>query len=146
LLESYGGRSFTVDRRGRDKPLFIRYLLVSLVGGIQPERLETMLLRADDDGLAARVLMVWPDSVPLTRPKSRPDDGPVERAFSRLLQLEMESRGAIGKHASALGKMPGQVLRLALVLEHIGWAVGSDPNPPQCVSTRGLAFHPSGHT
>ena len=68
-LEAYGGRGFTVERMGRE-PLTIDRLSIGVVGGIQPDRLNTLLFKSDDDGLLARFLPIWPEPAPLKRPDS----------------------------------------------------------------------------
>ena len=40
-LEAYGGRAYTVERVGRE-PVAINQLLLSIVGGIQPDKLEAL--------------------------------------------------------------------------------------------------------
>jgi putative DNA primase/helicase len=86
-LEAYGGRPYAVDRRKHAEPLRLAHVAVSIVGGIQPDRLATLLMSGDDDGLAARFLLTWPESVPPRRPRSRPDDQLVTRALGRLHKL-----------------------------------------------------------
>ena len=142
------------------------------MGGIQPDRMATLLMAGDDDGLAARFLYGWPHSVPPQRPGARPDGILPARALRRLhglsfdrdlesgdlkpltLQVEpaaldvfdqwrqqhhLESEAAAGLIASSLGKMAGQVLRLALVLELLWWAAGPDDlAEPSQVSARAL--------
>ena len=87
-LESYGGRRFTVERMGRD-PVTIPRLSVWVLGGIQPDRLKSLLFKSDDDGLLARFLPLWPDPAPLRRPRSIPDAALMDRVVNRLLALEM---------------------------------------------------------
>ena len=87
-LEAYGGRSYTVERMGRD-PVHVDRLSVGVVGGIQPDRLRTLLMKSDDDGLLARLLPIWPDPAPIRRPRGNPDDGFLETALSRLHALKM---------------------------------------------------------
>ncbi len=147
-------------------------MAVSIVGGIQPDKLATLLMKGDDDGMAARFLLTWPESVKPSRPRHQPDRQLVERVLRRLHKLEFqgdaesgvlrpvtlaieptalnvwqewreehhaESKSASGLVASALGKMPGQVLRLALVLELLWWAAGPEGTAePDQVSARAL--------
>lgn len=87
-LEAYGGRSYTVERMGRD-PVHIDRLSIGVMGGIQPDRLKTLLMKTDDDGLLARFLPIWPDPITLRRPRGIPDEPFIERALSRLLSLQM---------------------------------------------------------
>lgn len=162
-LEGYGGRSFTVDRVKDPVPLIIPSLTVAICGGIQPDRLQSLILSGDDDGLASRFIYVWPDPVPPRRPKSRPHSG----AKAKLLQLyQLKSmapegerhllrfapaaadalqeyrlqtaeaeEGAAGLLLSWQGKLPGMAVRLACILEHLIWAGDSEgAAPPQEVS------------
>lgn len=87
-LEAYGGRGFTVERMGR-APLTIERLTIGVVGGIQPDRLKSLLFKADDDGLLARFVPVWPEPAPLRRPQSWADEAMIERAFAKLLSLSL---------------------------------------------------------
>ena len=87
-LEAYGGRGYTVERMGRD-PIHIDRLSIGVVGGIQPDRLKTLLLKTDDDGLLARFLPIWPDPAPIKRPSHLPDEAFLERALKRFLSLNM---------------------------------------------------------
>lgn len=87
-LEGWGGRSYAVERVGR-APLTIDRLSVGVLGGIQPDRLQSLLLRGDDDGLAARFLPFWPDPVPVKRPERAPDDCFMQDVLTRLYGLSM---------------------------------------------------------
>lgn len=87
-LEAYGGRSYTVERMGRD-PVHIDRLSIGVVGGIQPDRLSSLLLKSDDDGLLARFLPVWPHPAPVKRPSRVADSGFIDAALARLLSLDM---------------------------------------------------------
>ena len=87
-LEAYGGRGYAVERQTRE-PLTIDRLSVWVLGGIQPDRLQSLLLKADDDGLLARLLPIWPDPAPVRRPQSVPDDAFIDAAIGRLLSLDM---------------------------------------------------------
>lgn len=171
-LEAYGGRSYTVDRKKHPEPLSLAHVAVSIVGGIQPDRLATLLMSGDDDGMAARFLLTWPESVTPRRPRSRPDGQLVTRALSRLHRLAFRtdtesgeprsvtlpiepaaldvfqewreqhhtaSQSASGQMASSLGKMPGQALRIALVLDLMWWAAGPEGTvEPEQVSAAAL--------
>jgi hypothetical protein len=87
-IEAYGGRPYTVDRRKLGaKPMFIPHLAVSVLGGIQPDRLASLVLGGDDDGLAARFLYTWPHPVPPKRPQGRLDMAHLKAAFRRLRSL-----------------------------------------------------------
>jgi len=92
FLEAWGGRPFVVDRKKNATPLRISLLNFSILGGIQPDRLSSLLLEADDDGLAARFLFVWPRATPPIRPTRAFDLDPLRRAFRRLHGLTLIER------------------------------------------------------
>jgi hypothetical protein len=87
-LEAFGGRGFTVERMGRE-PLTIDRLSIGVLGGIQPDRLKTLLFKSDDDGLLARFLPIWPNPAPLKRPEAWGDEAMMEGALARLLTLDL---------------------------------------------------------
>ncbi|WP_439546960.1 YfjI family protein [Sandarakinorhabdus sp.] len=87
-LEAWGGRGFTVERIGRE-PLTIDRLTVGVVGSIQPDRLKSLLFKADDDGLLARFMPIWPNPVALKRPGRWTDEALLERTLERLLKLDL---------------------------------------------------------
>jgi hypothetical protein len=88
-LEAYGGRGFTVERMGRE-PLTIDRLTIGVMGGIQPDRLKSLLFKSDDDGLLARFVPIWPQSVALKRPGNWTDEALMERVVERLLTLDLQ--------------------------------------------------------
>jgi hypothetical protein len=153
-IEAYGARAYTIDRVRRGDRIEIPRLALSLFGGIQPDLLAHRLLAGDDDGLAARFLWVWPETAPTQPPGRNTDSAFIGRAFARLFGLRDEANAprvlrlddaaaqrfrdwraahhrdtARGRLGSALGKLPGVVLRLALTLEHAAWAAGNGPAP-----------------
>jgi hypothetical protein len=171
-LEGTGGRPFTVDRvKNAGKPIIIPRLCVGALGGIQPDRLSTLLFSGDDDGLASRLLMTWPNPIPPARPRRFADHDAAARALRRLVGLSpatgeggeerpvvasLSSDGAAlfqewrtanysaiqaasGRLAGHLGKMPGLVLRMALVLEFLWWSWDASTPPPVSVSERFVA-------
>ena len=84
-LEAWGGRSKVVDRvKFEGKELVVPHLSIGVLGGIQPDRLATLILSGDDDGLAARFILLWPEPAPLTRPTKRADPEKLVDAFVRL--------------------------------------------------------------
>lgn len=169
-LEAFGGRSFVLDRVKLDVPVRIPHLTLSVLGGIQPDRLATMLMGGDDDGLAARLLMTWPEPVRPARPRLVANEAAALAAMRRLLGLGLGSdehgtpapvvlpladdAAALfdlwrAQHAEAAetvsgllsshhGKLPGLVLRLALVLDLLWWSWGGAIQPPATVSARAL--------
>ncbi|WP_457092853.1 DUF3987 domain-containing protein [Microvirga sp. P5_D2] len=58
LLEAYDGQPYDYVRHDRELP--VPALHLSILGGIQPDKISTLMGR-DDDGFAARCLMAWPD-------------------------------------------------------------------------------------
>lgn len=86
-LEVYGGRSHVAERMSRNT--YVERFTVGILGGIQPDKLSSLLLHADEDGMLARLLPIWPALAPLRRPTRPADDGFAERAFERLYGLEM---------------------------------------------------------
>ena len=86
-LEAYGGRPFTVERMGRD-PLTVERLSIGVLGGIQPDRLRSLLLRSDDDGLLARFVPFWPNPAPIRRPDTWADETLIDAILLRLLSLD----------------------------------------------------------
>lgn len=159
-LEAYGGRGYSVERMGREA-VSVERLALGVLGGIQPDRLRTLLFKSDDDGLLARFLPIWPDPAPVARPRPMQASGFLERALRRLWSLEMlaEPDGSLrpfllpfaegarevmdsvrstvreaeketeGLMLSFLGKAPGLLARLALVLALMDWASGEAEEP-----------------
>lgn len=87
-LEAFGGRHFTVDRKSLKAPLFISFNGVTVLGGIQPEKLSECLLKTADDGLVARFLWAWPDPIRYQRPTTVADVDQLERVYRRLLSTK----------------------------------------------------------
>lgn len=90
-IEAYGGRSYSVERIGRP-PIDIERLSVGVIGNIQPDRLRSQFLNTQDDGFVARMLPIWPERAPLTRPGVC-HDANLMPAIERLLSLEMIRNG-----------------------------------------------------
>jgi hypothetical protein len=89
-LEAYGGRPYRYDRVKDDVAVDVQFCSVSLLGGIQPDRLNRFVLSGDDDGLAARLLYAWPDPVPPRRPTRAPDHHALIAALRRLAAIEFD--------------------------------------------------------
>ena len=87
-LEAYVGRGYTVERMGRE-PLTIDRLTIAVMGGVQPDRLKTLLFKSDDDGLLARFLPIWPDPAPLRRPRSWGDEDFLLKIIEKMLTLTL---------------------------------------------------------
>src|SRR5690554_5132153 len=73
---------------GRE-PLTIDRLTIGVLGGIQPDRLKSLLFKSDDDGLLARFLPIWPNPAPLRRPLAWADETLMEAVLTRLLSLDL---------------------------------------------------------
>jgi len=88
-LEAYGGRPHVIDRKSNKAgPLFVPFNGVTVLGGIQPEKLRECLLKTADDGLVPRFLWVWPDPILYQRPRQIADTDQLERMYRRLQQLD----------------------------------------------------------
>ena len=149
-LETYGGRPYAIDRaRNGGEAIVIPHLAASIIGGIQPDKLHDLLLKGSDDGLTARFLYIWPDRVPLKRPKDSPDSPEAENALRWLNSLSLVSTDENGTHPASVklteeaasffenwwtnhlsdlpdgplaggwGKMSGLSLRLALCFDYL---------------------------
>jgi hypothetical protein len=93
-LEAYNGARYTFDRLCRED-VVIERLSVGLLGGIQPDRLASLLMKSNDnDGFLARFCPVWPEVVPVKIPTRSPDMDWAERAFTRIYSLEMQPNAA----------------------------------------------------
>ncbi|WP_299970198.1 YfjI family protein [uncultured Roseobacter sp.] len=87
-LEAFGGRSYSVDRKNSPEPIIVDHLSVSILGGTQPDKLDSLLVRSDDDGLLARFMVVFPEPAPMRRPAATLDTAKVLAAMERLRALE----------------------------------------------------------
>jgi len=173
-LEAFQARPYTIDRVKHGEPIRIPNLSLSIVGGIQPDKLTATLLTGDDDGMAARFLYCWPEPVRPTRPNCVVNDDAALRAFRALMNLRMgededgnffpvtvrfaddaaallqefresnhpEGQAAAGLYAGHVGKLPGLVARLSLVLTYLRWAVEGGAEPDSISKgTVGYAAH-----
>jgi hypothetical protein len=87
-LEAFGGRGFSVDRKNSPEPVIVDHLSIAILGGTQPDKLDSLLVNTDDDGLLARFLTVFPELVPLARPTAVLDTAKAQHALERLRALE----------------------------------------------------------
>lgn len=104
-LEAYGGRPHVIDRKSAKGPLSIPFNGVTVLGGIQPEKLRECLLKTADDGLVPRFLWVWPDPIKYQRPRHVADLSQLEVVYRRLLELTADH--------DETGKVEPRVLLLA---------------------------------
>jgi hypothetical protein len=88
-LEAFGGRPYVVDRAKFERPLRIPHLTVSVLGGIQPDKLDSTLMSGDDDGLPSRFLFTWPEPISPRRPTRVADHTAAVAGLRRLLSLDM---------------------------------------------------------
>lgn len=82
-IETFGGRTFVIDRKGAAGPMSIPFTGVSVAGGIQPDKMAGLIAGADD-GLVARFLLAWPEPRPFQRPKRCGDARRLENIYRRL--------------------------------------------------------------
>jgi hypothetical protein len=157
-LQAYGGRRWQPDRvKDGDRGIEVRHLTWTILGGIQPDRVSSLLLAGDDDGLAARFIFAWPAARKPTRPTKPPPAGYLPHALRRLealpwtppqrhilpfsddaaaalhafrLEAAAMEADASGLFLSWLGKLPGFALRLAVVFAHLEWLARPDDAPP----------------
>ena len=87
-IEAYGGRGWSVERK-HQSPLTVDRLSIGILGGIQPDRLISLLLKSDDDGLLARLVPIWPHPAPIKRPQQQADDVFIANLIEKLLSLGM---------------------------------------------------------
>jgi len=161
FLECFGGKAFTQDRvKNGATPITIPHLSVSVIGSIQPDRLQSCLMKGDDDGLSSRFLYIYPQPVKRRRPRQMANKDTIERTLRKLHGLKMDmgedhnpiqrviglspdatdyfeiwwrdqgEASPAGKSSGWHGKMPGIALRLSLILTYLEWASGHDALEP----------------
>jgi len=169
-LEAYGGRSYASERVKHDgTPQQIPYLSLAVLGGIQPDRLRSLLTKGDDDGLPARIVYFWPEKVPRRRPMAIGDSEAALRSLRRLsgLRMRLDEEATLrpealpfnldamdlfeewwkrqqddepeGLFGSWWGKCPGMVVRLSLNLQMLWWCSVDDPSVPEEISLEAVA-------
>lgn len=111
-LEAYGGRPYKVDRVKLATPIEIPRFAVAWHGGIQPARLD-QVMREADDGLLSRFLWFWPDPVPFSITRVRPDVEEAVTAFDRLRFLDLQPSEA-GVHPVMVQFDPPVVNRMEI--------------------------------
>lgn len=88
-LEAFGGRFWSVDRISRES-VTIERLTLSVCGGIQPDRLTSLLMKSgDDDGLMARFIPVFPEPVPIAAPTLQADGAFIDSVYRSLFALNL---------------------------------------------------------
>jgi len=168
-LEAFGGRSYTQERVRHDgQPLSVPFFTVSVLGGIQPDRLRSTLLKGDDDGLPARFLYIYPDPVPRKVPEAIGNREMALNSLRRLHHLRL-SQDEFGGYAQVVlplspdaydlfvpywqaaqhnnetghfggwrGKSCGAVLRIALTLQLLWWSASDDYAFPEQISLEAI--------
>jgi hypothetical protein len=92
-LEAFGGRPFAVDRVKHKQPIHVPHLSIAVLGGIQPDKLPTIIGGAED-GFAARFLFAWPEVEPQFRlAREVLDESAARAALARLIELTMDPEG-----------------------------------------------------
>lgn len=86
VLEAHEGRPFVIDRKSTPEPLRVPFNAMSIVGGIQPDKLDA-ITDGSDDGFAGRFLFVWPERPPFARVGNAPGIGPLLQVTRRLREL-----------------------------------------------------------
>jgi hypothetical protein len=89
-LEGYTGGSFASERKGSGS-IYVSRLSLTLTGTIQPERLATLLLKAEDDGMLARFMPIFPELVPVGVSEVPEDFLFSQEALLKLHRLKMVS-------------------------------------------------------
>jgi hypothetical protein len=148
-LMAWDGKPYKVDRMSRPS-VKLDGLLVSVVGGLQPDKLH--IFSQTQDGFSARPLYAWPDMPPyrpLTNANATDDE--MAKVFDRLDRLAREESAPIrlcdnalaefeklrkrvhknlpafrGREREWLAKVPAQVLRLAATLALLHWAIATE--------------------
>jgi hypothetical protein len=88
-LEMYNGKRIVVDRVKHDEPIEVDSALVSILGGIQPDKLSELVDASVDDGLFARFIYCAPEVPRLERATAPADTLRLRAAFARLHQLQL---------------------------------------------------------
>ena len=164
-IEAWAAAPWIINRKNLDKPIEIPRAAVTMLGGMQPEKLREFFDDEADDGLAARFLYAWPDPptrLPLWERRSADDEWAstaIERIwqaagtpakplvlaidprafdpiYRRLVDLARREEGFI---AGFVGKGRGTIARLAALLTLLEWSASADPTPPATVSASALA-------
>lgn len=170
FLERWTGAPATVDRV-KAGMIHADPALLSVFGGIQPERMSELMLARPDDGLVSRFCYAYPEPVRRRRPTKPVSMAPLAEALRRLRALPFdrdaegrevprvvrltdaaaqvfetwwrangeEASDAVGLHQGTLGKGPGIVLRTALLLELLDWAIQPPSPEPTTVGADAVA-------
>ncbi len=158
FLEGYNGNPYIINRAKFDEPIIIPRLSISVLGTIQPEKLEAIFSEADD-GFLSRFLFSFPEAELSEEIRINVEEKRLGDIFEKLDRLSLSEeniclsedakrvfnqwhkeneieiqRYVSGILQSSYGKMGGQAARLACVLEHIFWALSEEKEPPKTIS------------
>ena len=158
-IEAYGGRAYQIDRVKHPKPIRIAHMHVALLGGIQPDPLSKLLRSNDDGLAARFLWLwpePIPPSRPKSSPVNseiavkfqriaklsmQDNDGvktpvvmPLSEQANAVFDEWRQEHFEMSKHANGLlashfGKSPGHLLRLALAIEFLAWAITGGAEP-----------------
>jgi hypothetical protein len=149
-LQTWDGKPYIIERVGRPA-INLRHLLVGIVGGLQPDKLSEVF-KSGADGMPARFLYAWPETPPyrpLTDKMGDSDDNAMtdildtlsrlgdgghrksipltklaREEFERVRRQFYEDMQAYdGREREWLAKAQAQVLRLAVTLVFLRWAI-----------------------
>jgi len=158
--ESWSNGSYSVDRKHLDDTLPIEDVSISVLGGIQPDRLKP-IIKGDDTGFSARFLFAWPDPVPLEISTEDPDFDKLKQLVHRLYAMptveliipsqagsvyqmrrycKEQSERYTGMMSSLYGKATGMGVRLAMALALIDWGMGNDAAPPEVLAQKYVEY------
>jgi len=119
-LEAWNGSAYTVERMGRP-PISVDYLLVGVVGGLQPDKLARSF-KGDLDGMYARVLFSWPVEppyLPLTNEVAEIEPE-IVNALTRIISLVDEKEVSFAPRNIPLSAKAVEVFELFRQFQHDG--------------------------
>ena len=117
-LEAWNGSVYVVERMGRP-PISVDYLLVGVVGGLQPDKLARSF-KGDLDGMYARVLFSWPAEppyLPLTNEVAEIEPE-IVNALTRIINLVDEKEDSFAPRNIPLSPKAVEVFELFRQFQH----------------------------
>ena len=89
-IQAYGGRNHRQTRASRDSfSGYLRKVSISILGGMQPEKLKLLLLSRVNDGMASRFFMIWPERPVFGFSDGTTDPKKAVTALRKLTRLRM---------------------------------------------------------
>lgn len=164
-LQTWAANEIKINRIRLGKPIEVPRASISLIGGVQPDKLES-IITGSNDGLSARFLYVYPNPFPPKRPTKTPkpyylptlfrsivNNLPIGREPRRIpfdevganlleayrLNLHDKIKDCSGHYQAFLGKQSGYVARIALILHIINWASNSPNEPTNAIPSETVA-------